>query len=131
MAKGRESILILGRSIRLMEGVADLLQVGGYPVQTSAGWAETGYVIRDAVPPALVIVDLSNAAADACALARQIRSMPHWSNVPLLFISFSSDDGLRELQQRSRNNGERGLYFYAHSLLSMDELLAKVRTCLA
>lgn len=114
-----------------MEGVADLLQVVGYPVEASSSWAETEYAMHDASPPGLVIVDLSSAAADAYALARQIRSRPHWSNVPILFISFSGDDRIRDLEQRSRKNGEKRLYFYAHTLLSMDELLTKVRSCLS
>lgn len=131
MAKDRESILVLGRSIRLMEGVADLLQVVGYPVEVSSSWAETEYAMHDASPPDLVIVDLSSAAADAYALARQIRGRPGWSNVPILFVSFSGDDRIRDLEHKSRKNGEKGLYFYAHTLLSMDELLSKVRSCLA
>lgn len=131
MAKGRESILVLGRSIRLVEGMADLLQVVGYPVEVSSSWAETEYAMHGDMPPDLVVVDLSSAAADADALARQLRSKPHWSSVPILFVSFSGDDRIRDLQQKSRKNGENRLYFYAHTLLSMDELLAKVRTCLA
>jgi DNA-binding response OmpR family regulator len=130
-ANGRKSILLLGRSIQLLEGVADLLQVVGYPVEMSASWAEIEYAIHDARPPDLVIVDLSSTAADAHALAAQIRSKPHWSGVPVLFISFSGDDLIRDLQHNSRQSGDKGLYFYAHTLLSMDELLAKVRTCLA
>jgi PleD family two-component response regulator len=131
MAKGRESILVLGRSIRLVEGVADLLQVVGYPVEVSSSWAETEYAMHDDIPPDLVVVDLSSGAAEAHALAGQIRSRSHWSSVPILFVSFSGDDRIRDLQQKSRLNGEKHLYFYAHTLLSMDGLLAKIRTCLA
>ncbi len=111
-----------------MEGVADLLQVVGYPVDVSSSWAETEYATYDS-PPGLVIVDLSAAAADAYGLARQIRK-DDWSHVPILFISFSGDDRIRELEQRSRKNGDRSIHFYAHTLLSMDELLEKVRSCL-
>jgi hypothetical protein len=77
-----------------------------------------------------VIIDLSTAAFDIFQLAEQIRAMPHWSEVPILFISFSGDDRIRELQRRSRQNGEAQLHFYAHTLLSMDELLEKVKTCM-
>jgi len=113
-----------------MEGVADLLQVVGYPVDVSSSWAETEYVMYDS-PPSLVIVDLSAAAADAYSLARQIRSKDRWSHVPILFVSFSGDDRIRDLERHSRKNGDKSLYFYAHTLLSMDELLEKVRSCLA
>lgn len=113
-----------------MEGVADLLQVVGYPVDVSSSWAETEYAMYD-LPPGLVIVDLSTAAADAYGLARRIRSKADWSHVPILFISFSGDDRIRDLEQRSRKNGDKSIYFYEHTLLSMDELLEKVRSCLA
>jgi len=112
-----------------MEGVSDLLQVVGYPVDVSSTWAETEYVM-DATPPNLVIVDLSTAASDVFRLAEQIRGRPHWSSVPILFISFSGDDRIRDLQRRKQRNGDKRLYFYEHTLLSMDELLEKVKVCM-
>jgi DNA-binding response OmpR family regulator len=130
MGEQEERILIIGRSVPLMEGVADLLQVVGYPVDVSSSWAETEYAIYDA-PPNLVIIDLSIAASDVYDLTGQIRSAPRWSDVPILFISFSGDDRIRELERRNRRNGGKRVYFYAHTLLSMDELLEKVRACLA
>jgi len=129
MGEEKERILIIGRSVPLMEGVADLLQVVGHPVDVSSSWAETEYAIYDA-PPDLVIIDLSIAAPDVYNLAGQIRSAPRWSDVPILFISFSGDDRIRELERRSRKNGGKRVYFYAHTLLSMDELLGKVQACL-
>jgi PleD family two-component response regulator len=122
-------ILIIGRSIPLIEGVADLLQVVGYPVRVTSSWAETEYATYD-TPPNLVIVDLSIAASDVYKLAEQIRSVPDWSDVPILFISFSGDDRIRDLQRRNQRNGDRRVHFYAHTLLSMDDLLAQVRACL-
>jgi PleD family two-component response regulator len=128
--RANERILIIGRSIPLIEGVADLLQVVGYPVEMSSGWADATYVRQD-MPPSLIIVDLSIAAPDVYRLAEDIRSSPGWSDIPILFVSFSGDDRIRDLQRRTRKNGDRGLHFYAHTLLSMDELLETVRACLA
>jgi PleD family two-component response regulator len=125
-----ERILIIGRSIPLIEGVADLLQVVGYPVELSSGWADATYVSQD-MPPNLIIVDLSFAAPDVYRLAEDIRSAPGWSDVPLLFLSFSGDDRIRDLQRRTRKNGDKRLHFYTHTLLSMDELLETVRICLS
>jgi CheY-like chemotaxis protein len=132
MSKGskREQILVIGTSSPLMEGVSDLLQVVGYPVAVSTTWAETEYAMYDG-PPDLVIVDLSSAASDAYRLADQIRALPHWSDVPILFVSFSGDDRIRELQLRNQRNGEKRLHFYAHTLLGMDGLLDTVRASLA
>jgi len=121
-----QRILMIGQNSPLMEGVYDLLQVAGYPVQMSSSWAETEYAMHNP-PPSLVIVDLSSAAPDVYRVAERIRSTPHWSDVPILFISFSGDDRIRELQRREDNSKT---YFYAHTLLGMDELLAKVQSCL-
>ena len=132
MAIGSEGrrILVIGPSTPLMEGVSDLLQVVGYPVDMSSTWASTEYAMGDA-PPDLVIVDLSLAAPDGYRLAEEIRSAPDWASVPILFVSFSGDDSIHELQQRQQGNGDTQLHFYAHTLLGMDGLLDKVRTCLA
>jgi PleD family two-component response regulator len=128
-SREKQRILMIGRHSPLMEGVHDLLQVVGYPVEMSSSWVETEYVMYN-TPPDLVIVDLSSAAPDIYRVAEQIHSTPHWSEVPILFISFSGDDRIRELQRRARKNNNGKLYFYAHTLLSMDELLEKVKTCM-
>jgi DNA-binding response OmpR family regulator len=120
---------MIGRNTPLMEGVHDLLQVVGYPVEMSSTWAETEYALN-AKPPNLVIVDLSSAASDVDRVAQSIRSKPRWSRVPILFMSFSGDDRIRDLQLRNRNHGDGRIHFYAHTLLGMDELLEKVRICM-
>jgi CheY-like chemotaxis protein len=132
MARGseRQRILVIGRSTPLIEGVSDLLQVVGYPVDMSSTWAATEYAMGDA-PSDLVIVDLSLSAPDGYRLAEQIRNAPEWNSVPILFVSFSGDDSIRELQQQNQGNGDAKLHFYAHTLLGMDGLLDKVRTCFA
>lgn len=127
--KERKRILVVGRSSPLMEGVSDLLQVVGYPVQVSTTWMETEYALYR-TPPDLVIVDLSAATPEVYHLADQIRNTPRWADVPILFVSFSGDDRIRELQWHTQQNGDKRLHFYAHTLLSMDGLLDKVRTCL-
>lgn len=126
VAKG---ILVIGRSLPLLEGVADLLQVDGYPVGVSSSWVETEYALGDA-PPGLVILDLSIAPAEVYRFAEQIQSTPDWCDVPILFLSFSGDDRIRELARRNRRNGERRVHFYAHTLLGMDELLETVHACM-
>jgi CheY-like chemotaxis protein len=132
VTKEGQRILVVGRSAPLMEGVSDLLQVMGYPVETSSSWMETEYAMHDR-PPSLVIADLSIAPSDVYKLAEHIRSAPHWTDVPILFISFSGDNRIRELQRynKKRNgNGNGRLHYYAHTLLSMDELLQEVEACL-
>jgi DNA-binding response OmpR family regulator len=130
ISRNGQWILVIGRSSPLVDGVHDLLQVVGYRVDQSSSWAETEYAMH-VKPPNLVIIDLSSTAPDVFHLAEQIRSRPHWSEVPILFISFSGDDRVRDLQQRNRQNGDAQLHFYAHTLLSIDELLEKVKTCMA
>lgn len=126
----RKRILVIGSHAPLMEGVSDLLQVDGYPVDVFSTMAETEYALNGSMPD-LVLVDLSTAAPDIDRLAEQIREVPQWSDVPILYVSFSGDDRIRELQRRHQNNGDKRLHFYAHTLLSMDRLMDQVRTCLA
>ncbi|MBN1135035.1 MAG: response regulator transcription factor [Anaerolineae bacterium] len=125
-------ILVIGSSSPLLEGVADLLQLAGYWVDTSSSWAETEYAMA-ITPPNLVIVDLSSAARDAYQLSEQLRRMPRWAEVPILFISFSGDDSIRSLQllRKSRKGSSGPVHYYAHTLLSMEGLLNKVKTCLS
>lgn len=127
--KGKR-ILVIGSSTPLMEGVSDLLQVDGYPVDVSSTLAETEYALNGTLPD-LVLVEFSSATPDIARLAEQIRLVPQWSDVPILYVSFSGDDHLRELQRRHQRNGDKRLHFYAHTLLSMDGLMDQVRTCLA
>lgn len=130
MSKGGQRILVIGKNSPLLEGVFDLLQLAGYQVDVSSSWAETEYALHVA-PPNLTIVDLSGAASDAYRLSERIRRTSHWADVPILFVSFSGDDRIRELQRHSLRNNDRQLQFYAHTLLSMDGLLEKVKACIA
>jgi DNA-binding response OmpR family regulator len=126
----RKRILVIGRRTPLMEGVSDLLQVDGYPVDVSSTLTETEYALNGSLPD-LVLVDLSSAAPDVYRLVQQIRRVPQWSDVPILYVSFSGDDRIRELQRRHQRNGDKRLHFYAHTLLSMDRLVDQVRVCMA
>jgi DNA-binding response OmpR family regulator len=131
MNKNAERILVIGGNSPLLEGVSDLLQLAGYQVDQSSSWAETEYAMH-VKPPQLAIVDLSSPAPDVYRLSEEIYEMSNESDVPVLFISFSGDDRIRDLQRKSRGNNHNGqLQFYAHTLLSIDGLLDKVQACLA
>jgi DNA-binding response OmpR family regulator len=130
MKTNGHQILVIGQSSPLLEGVADLLQLAGYRVETSSSWAETEYALHT-TPPNLVIIDLSGAASDAYRLSEQLRKASPWVDVPILFISFSGDDCIRNLQRKNRKGANGPMHFYAHTLLSMNGLLEEVRTCLS
>jgi DNA-binding response OmpR family regulator len=112
----------------LLEGVADLLQTVGYPVDSFPAGSDGELMIR-AAPPDLMIVDLSVAAKDVYQRSEQICQAPRWSEVPVLYVSFSGDDQIRELRGGDRNAGQR-FHFYAHPTLGLDGLLETVKTCL-
>jgi DNA-binding response OmpR family regulator len=131
MSKNGQRILVIGGSSPLLEGVSDLLQLAGYQVDLSSSWTETEYAMH-VKPPNLAIVDLSSPGSDVYHLSEELHEMPNWSDVPILFISFSGDDRIRDLQRKSRANNVNGrLQFYAHTLLSIDGLLDKVQACLS
>ncbi len=125
-----QRILVVGRSSALLEGVADLLQLAGYHVELSPGWPEAFYSSL-MNRPNLAIVDLSNSHPDAIRLTDQIRASSEWDGVPVLFISFSGDDRIREIQLRSRQNNDARFHYYSHTVLSMDGLLDQVAACLS
>jgi DNA-binding NtrC family response regulator len=120
-------ILVIGQRSSLVEGVADLLQLAGYRVETSSSWAETERT-RPMPLPDLVIVDVPSAADDANYLSEQMHKA-YWANTPILVVSFSGDDWIRVLQQDHSVGGS--VHFYAHTLLSIDSLLDTVKHCLA
>ena len=128
MGKRRRRILVVGQSTSILEGVADLLQLVGYHVDMSSDWADAEES-SGALPPNLVIVDLSDASSETYTGSQQIRKDAQWSKVPFLFVSFSGDEQIRELQERGRNDNGRS-HYYAHTLLSMDGLLETVQSCL-
>jgi len=125
-----QRILVIGRRSALLEGVADLLQLAGYHVELSTAWPEISYSLL-MNRPNLAIVDLSNSYPDAVRLTDQIRASSEWAEVPVLFISFSGDERIREMQLRSRQNNDARFQYYSHTVLSMDGLLDKVAACLA
>ena len=125
----RKRILVIGSSTPLMEGVSDLLQMDGYPVDVTTTPAETEYALNGTMPD-LVLVDLSDSAADVARLAERVRTVPQWSDVPILYVSFSGDDRIRDLQRYLQKNGDKRLHFYAHTLLGMERLIDQVRICL-
>ncbi len=123
--------MVIGKSTPLLEGVSDLLQLAGYQVATTSSWSETEYA-KEIPPPNLTIVDLSSAPSDVYRLSEQIRETPRWAEVPILFISFSGDERIWDLQRHSRKKNDHGrVDFYTHTLLSMDGLLDKVQACLS
>lgn len=126
----QEPILMIGSSSPLVEGVHDLLQVVGYPVHMSTNWTETQQVLEQKLPK-LIIVDLSSASLDTDHFTDRMQSLPQWSHIPILFISFSGDDRIHSMKQRPPHNGNGHLHFYTHTFLNIDRLLSKVRTCIA
>ena len=129
MAKRGRQILMIGGSSPLLEGVSDLLQLAGHTVNRSSTWAET----RDALnasPPHLAIVDVSSSGHDTVRLYEQIDYLANCAGAPILVISFTDDDRIRELRRRSRDrNGN--IQFYSQTLLGVEGLVDTVEACIA
>jgi PleD family two-component response regulator len=126
--RGRQ-ILMIGGSSPLLEGVIDLLQLAGHQVHTSSTWSETRDALSDS-PPHLAIVDVSSSVFDTVRLYEQIDYLASCASAPILVISFSDDDRIRELRRRSRDrNGN--IQFYTQTLLGVDGLVDKVEACIA
>lgn len=125
----KKRILVIGQSTSLIEGVADLLQTVGYPVDSASALTKTG-PMTPPVPPDLMIVDLSVAASDVYRHSEEMCQEPPWSEVPVLYVSFSGDDQIRELQRNRDTDAAHRFHFYAHPILGLQGLLETVKTCL-
>jgi DNA-binding response OmpR family regulator len=128
MKKRRRKILMIGGSSPLLEGVSDLLQLAGYEVDTSSTWAETRDVLSVS-PPNLAIVDVSCSTLDLVRLYEQIDYLSRRADAPILVISFSGDDQIRELRRKSRDRNGK-IQFYTQTLLGVDGLVDKVKACM-
>jgi CheY-like chemotaxis protein len=113
-----------------LEGLSDLLQLAGYTVARSSSWAETeGESCPQ--PPNLAVVDLSSPEPDAYRLSESIHGLPAWAMVPVIFVSMTEDDRIRELLRAKRNGPGQRLKCYSPGLLGMSGLLEEVKSCLA
>lgn len=125
----KERILVVGGPSPLLDGVADLLQLAGYRVDSTATWVQAEKLLNG-VPPHLTIVDTSALAADPQQLSDRIAQASGWATAPILCVGFSDDARIRELQRRADRGIHNHLRFYAHTLLGMDGLLDVVRDTL-
>lgn len=129
-ATGGQRILVVGGPSPLLEGVADLLQIAGYRVESLATWAEAEQALNGS-PPQLTIVDPSALAADPLGLSFSIAKASDGTGVPVLCVGFPDDARIGELRRHSRlGNGHR-LRFFPHTVLGMNGLLEAVEDCLA
>lgn len=123
----QQRIMVFGSPTPLVEGVSDLLQVEGYQVEVASDWLEADQRAEASLPN-LIIVDLSDPLRVSLRLIEQVQCLPHWAGVPILFVSFSGGEQVRELQRQTRNtHWKNRLHFYIHTLLSMDGFLSQVQ----
>ena len=123
-------ILVVGVRSPLIEGVRDLLQLAGYQVALSSGWAEAQRAVSTD-PPSLALVDLSIPAQDVSFLDHALPDGPGLDGVPILFVSLNGGDSIVDLRRRIRGKGNGRFRFYSPRLLGVDGLLEQVESCLA
>jgi PleD family two-component response regulator len=129
MEKRGRHILMIGGTSPLLEGVSDLLQLAGHRVATTSTWAETRDALNNS-PPHLAVVDVSCSVFDTVRLYEQIDYLARCADAPVLVISFSGDDRIRELRRKSRDRNGR-IHFYTQTLLGVDGLVDQVEACIA
>lgn len=128
MSGNGQRILVIGKSSAVVEGVSDLLRLTGYRVAVSPSWVKLN---RPVAPPNLVIiVDLSSPFSETQHVPEVIHNTPLWDRVPILFVSFSSEDNIRELQERLQRHNGGQLNFFVHTVLGINSFLDKVQACL-
>jgi CheY-like chemotaxis protein len=129
MSENGRRILVIGKSSPVVEGVSELLRLTGYQVAVRPTWV--GVERPVASPDLVIIVDLSSPFPETQHVLEEIHRTPHWGHVPILFVSFSNEDNIRELQQRLQSHNGGQLSFFVHTVLGIDSFLDKVQTCLS
>lgn len=128
MGQAEKQIVVIGRTLTLLEGITDLVELAGYSATPAGAWSEVEGRFRDHGPD-LAIIDLTD-WLDSFDLPQRITEMFPLPDVPILLISFSGDDRIWQLQQRGGQAKAGRVEIYAHSLLGPEALLEKVRLCL-
>jgi DNA-binding response OmpR family regulator len=114
-------ILIVDDAIDTLRMLCDALAAEGYTVLVARDAAEARARFEVAVPDA-VLLDAVMPGIDGFALCRQLKAVPPWSHVPVLFMT-----GLSETDQILRGFASGGVD-YVVKPLRIPEVLARLAT---
>src|SRR5689334_315513 len=116
-------LLVVDDEPNLLLAVAAVLRGEGFEVATARDGRDAVLQIARSVPD-LVVSDVRMPAMDGYALARHLRSAPHTSLIPIVFLTAKDDT-------KDRIEGFRsGIDAYLTKPFEPDELVAVIRSIL-
>jgi CheY-like chemotaxis protein len=84
------TILLVEDDLTLLEGVADLLELGDLGYEARVLMAPDGQAALDILEeelPDLVITDIVMPAVDGYALLKRLRARTEWAHIPVIFLT--------------------------------------------
>ena len=111
------TILAVDDSISIRQMVKLALNRGGYEV-ISAEDGNDGLAKARASKADMVITDLNMPGMNGLALIREIRKLPSYTGVPIIFLSTESDAGLKAEAKQAGATGWIVKPFQAEQLLA-------------
>jgi len=111
------TILAVDDSISIRQMVKLALNRGGYDV-ISAEDGNDGLAKARASKADMVITDLNMPGMNGLALIREIRKLPSYTGVPIIFLSTESDAGLKAEAKQAGATGWIVKPFQAEQLLA-------------
>ena len=118
-----KTVMTVDDSASMRQMVRLALSGAGYQVVEAADGREALDKV-DAVSPHLVVTDLNMPVMDGLTLIRQLRALPSFRGVPIVFLTTESDEG------KKREAKEAGATGWLTKPFKQEQLLAVVKKVL-
>ncbi len=115
-----KTILTVDDSASIRQMVKLTLAAAGYRVIEAANGAE-GLTSAKATPVNMVVTDLNMPVMDGLTFIREMRKLPAYKGVPIIFLTTESDSGIK---QQAKEAGATG---WITKPFQQDQLLAVVK----
>jgi two-component system chemotaxis response regulator CheY len=119
-----KTILTVDDSASIRQMIKLTLTGAGYLVVEAGNGAE-GLTAAKASPVNMIVTDLNMPVMDGIAFIREMRKLPDYKGVPIVFLTTESDSGIK---QQAKDAGATG---WITKPFQQDQLLAVVKKVLS
>jgi two-component system, sensor histidine kinase and response regulator len=116
-----ETILVVDDEPAVLELLQELLELGGYRVET-AGTGREGLTVLERVDPQLIVSDISMPEMDGYQFYTEVRARPRWIGLPFIFLTG------RDAKVEVREGKKLGVDEYLTKPVQEEDLLVAVRS---
>jgi two-component system, sensor histidine kinase and response regulator len=82
----REIVLVVEDDLPMLEGIRDVLELGGYEVMPATNGREALAAMGDRAPD-LILSDVMMPEMNGYELCQRVRENPEWASIPLVFLT--------------------------------------------